>query len=141
MKVIIEREVTTAEAGAIAITAAEGGIGYWAVLDQYSPRRWCRGDDFEPVAVPEDYVFYTIVGGAEGAEGLDDLRDDCVALDVDMDLQVTPRLIARGIQLFLSGAPGFEARPFADMDDLAAMDSVEADCVIQLGVFGTLVYG
>jgi hypothetical protein len=61
---------------------------------------------------------------------------------------VTPRVIARGIERFLTGVKwtfsdqwDFEPRPFYDMDDLAAMDSDEADCVIQLGLFGRLVYG
>lgn len=149
MKLIVEREFTTAEAGDIAITAAEGGINYWAVVDQYQPSRWApwvagvsaTADNTE---VPEDFVFYTIVA-IKGTEAtLDDLRDDCVARDFNMNLNVTPLVIARGIQLFLSGQHEYAASmgtTFADMEDLAAMDSAEADFVVQLGVFGKVIFG
>lgn len=141
MKLIVEREFTTAEAGDIAITAAEGGINYWAVLDQYQWSRWCN-NDAEAREVPEDFVFYTIVDVTEG--NLDDLRDDCVARDFTMQQNVTPLVIARGIRLFLSGQHEYAKRTgtvFADMEDLAAMDSAEADFVIQLGVFGKVIFG
>jgi hypothetical protein len=149
VKVLIEREVTTAEAGDIAITAAEGGINYWATVDQYDWQRWCPNNQPDPTEVAEDFVFYTIVGIDEG-----DLEDFPEAR-----WAVTPLVIRDGIQRYLQGVRrpleeqefidgvpfngpwAFEPRPFDDMDELAAMDAAEADCVIQLGVFGTLVFG
>jgi hypothetical protein len=129
MKVTIERDLSTATCGDIAITAAEGGIGYWSVIDEYKWTRWCNpagyGNNEE---VPEDFVFYTITE-IEGASL------------INLSYDITPALIRRGIQLFLTGAGRFEGRMFDDMDDFAAMDSDEADCVIQLGCFGELVYG
>lgn len=137
VNITVTREVTTATAGDIAITAAEGGINYWAVVDRYDWARWAP--DSEPTEVPTDFVFYTIVAVTEG--DLDDLRDDCVRRDIEMDLKVTPTLIARGIERYLAGIDVFKGRPLDDMDDFAAMDAAEADCVIQLGAFGTLVFG
>lgn len=142
----VPRSLNGEQAGDIAITAAEGGIGYWALLDSYRPRLWTsRLGPNEDVA--ENFVFYTIVGVTEG--DLDDLRDECLKYDVDMDLVVTPALIARGIGLYLAGVEHynrsmgwqFQPRAFADMEEFEAMDSDEADCVIQLGAFGHLVYG
>jgi len=149
MKVKVERDLSTADCGDIAITAAEGGINYWArFVDGYDYRRWSpvtySGDgSYSPdgqgnTEVPEDFVFYTI-WSPEGT------------------FEVTPELIARGVQLVLTGIPmpeedkvahpalanvrwNFEPRAFAD-DDFAAMDADEADWVIQLGAFGKLVYG
>lgn len=137
----VPRDITTATAGDIAVTAAEGGIGYWAVIDRYDWKSWfTESSDFnEPRDVLTDYVFYTIVDLEEG--DLDDLRDDCVRRDIEMDLKVTPTLIARGIERFLQGQGNVNRRVFADMEDFAAMDSDEADIVIQLGAFGTLVFG
>jgi len=46
------------------------------------------------------------------------------------------------VELYLRGVPNnFVARAFDDMEEIAAMDSNEADCVIQLGSFGELRYG
>jgi hypothetical protein len=116
-------------AGDIAITAAEGGIGYWSVIDHYDWRGWSEPDDsLGNIDVPDCFVFYTITV-------LDGDDDGWTCFDI------TPDLIRRGIHLFLGGANNFEGRDFADMDELAAMDSDEADCVIQLGCFGELVYG
>ena len=145
----IQRVLTGAEAGDIAITAAEGGINYWAVLDQYKYERW--SPDEGNIDVPDDFVFYSIVRGREGAGWY------------RPPIKVTPALIAEGIRLFLSGVPytleeqkryskswgadhpvpvwKFEPRPFADMEEFGAMDAMEADCVIQLGAFGELVFG
>ena len=128
MKVYIERDLSTATCGDIAITAAEGGIGYWSVIDSYQWRRWLADplDDSKGSAeVPEDFVFYTVREEAEDRGWFD----------------ITPRLIRRGIQLFLTGTGDFEGRPFDDMEDWSCMDSDEADCVIQLGCFGEVVYG
>ena len=117
-------------AGDIAITAAEGGIGYWAVIDSYEWERWSQPDDsLGNIIVADDFVFFTI--GSVFVDG----EEPFVAVDI------TPSLIERGIRLFLAGAPSFERRNFADITDLGAMDADEADAVIQLGVFGELVYG
>lgn len=132
MKIVVERELTTAEAGDIAITAAEGGINYWAAAHSYDSRRWAPDVMVGSIEVPEDFVFYTLTGDTEGEP-------------FNPPIEVTPRLICRGIQRYLSGTPGVigwpEGRTFNDMDDLAAMDADEADVVIQLGAFGELVYG
>lgn len=135
------RHVLTGEdAGDIAITAAEGGINYWATVDQYQWTRWQDIWTGDPKPISDGFVFYTIAGIVEA--DLDDLRDICLQYDHDMELAVTPRLIARGIAKYLQGVPGnFEGRTFADMDDFGAMDAAEADCVIQLGAFGHLVFG
>lgn len=143
MKIQVTRELTTAEAGDIAITAAEGGIGYWAVIDSYDWTRWSgnldwthpENDTLDNRDVPEDFVFYTI-----REVGFED--------DASTQHDITPHLIARGVQLYLTGAPRGShgvawpaGRVFDDMDDLAVMDAAEADVVIQLGCFGELVFG
>lgn len=131
MKVVVEREVSTATTGDIAVTAAEGGTGYWGRMDDYRWTRWMTPDTFECVEVPVDFVFYVI---------REDPDDDGTYSGKPMN--VTPWVIRNGIQRYLSGVPGnVEARQFADMDDFGAMDAGEADCVVQLGLFGELRYG
>jgi hypothetical protein len=123
--------VNTKTAGDIAITAAEGGIGYWSVIDEYKPSRWTVSEGYYSanLKVSRDFVFYTV-------------REDAGnGLLTDPGLVVTPKVIQRGVDLFLAGVPdNFEARFFADRD-LSMMDAAEADSVVQLGLFGKLVYG
>lgn len=122
-------------AGDIAITAAEGGIGYWAVIDHYDWKRWTEPSEYvgDSIKVADDFVFYNIVD-------LDAPADDPVR--AFLPIVVTPALLLRGITLYLNGVKdNFQARPFDDMEDLAAMDAAEADCVVQLGAFGRLIYG
>lgn len=115
-------------AGSIAITAAEGGIGYWSVIiGRYEYQRWSPDGLPENINVADTFVFYTIAD----SEDPDGER-----------WQVTPAVIRKGIELFLAGVPGnFERRQFDDPFELDMMDSAEADSVIQLGLFGKLVYG
>jgi hypothetical protein len=130
--------VNTRTAGDIAITAAEGGIGYWSQIKEYNPSRWTDGASLYTSRVPRNFVFYV----------LGEYDEDTGFYDYSKPLAVTPEVIQRGVNLFMNGTQGptkrgvqFIGRPFADMSDLSAMDADEADCVIQLGLFGELVYG
>ena len=125
------------DCGDVAITAMEGGIGYWAQAEEYDWKRWApdylhesyiKGEvQSANIDVPDDFVFYTI---------RDEENPEAAPIDV------TPELIRQGVELFLRGVPNnFVARAFADMTEIGAMDANEADCVIQLGAFGELVYG
>lgn len=105
---------STRECGDLAITAAEGGIGYWAVIDTYRPSRW------DALEVADDFVFYSIVDGDREFEAI----------------HVTPALILRGVRL-MTGAGWL--RIDADME-LGELDAAEADAIIQYGAFGELVY-
>lgn len=140
MKINVQRELTTAECGDIAITAAEGGIGYWGQIDEYDYRRWAPDAIGGPIEVPEDFVFYVVR----------DMDDPIVGINV------TPRLIALGVQRYLRGTDWLDVtgdprerngmdwpagQTFDDMEDFSCMDSDEADVVIQLGAFGELVFG
>lgn len=114
--------VSVKTAAAIAITAAEGGIGYWSQIDHYdwkkieaSKNRW------------ETFFNLHVINDDE-----DGYEKDGRAIDAE--------LIQRGVDLFLTGVPNnFEGRCFSD--DLDCIDSAEADCVIQLGLFGKLIFG
>ncbi len=133
--------LTGSDCGDVAVTAAEGGIGYWSQIETYDFKRWQPDHLYNAyiknevrsvnIDVPDDFVFYTIRE--------DDEDDDTYTGEA---IDVTPELIRRGVELFLRGVPNnFVARAFDDMTEIAAMDANEADCVIQLGAFGELRYG
>lgn len=127
MELTTKTTLTTSQAGDIAITAAEGGINYWAVVDEYDWTRWAEeADHYGSREVPEDFVFYAIV----------DLREGDVDADLGLPVAITPRLIGTGIERFLG-----MGRSFADPDGYEYMDAEEADVVIQLGAFGKVVFG
>lgn len=119
--------LTGAEAGDIAITAAEGGIGYWAQANTYQPSRWSPSTGVN-IDVDPDFVFYTI--------------RDVVEHDGE-EWKITPALIATGLAMVVAeGGPLAADIIDGDRDDLTArIDATAADVIIQYGVFGTLVYG
>ena len=143
---VVRREDTIgylsgSDCGDVAITAAEGGIGYWSQILVYDWKRWSpdhlnnayiKGEvESSNINVPDDFVFYTIEYENPNDNDPPLLRTD-----------ITPELIRNGVELFLRGVPNnFVARAFDDMEEIAAMDASEADCVIQLGTFGELVFG
>ena len=108
--------VSNIELGDLAITAAEGGIGYWAQLDSYRPSRW---DDKS--ALPDDFVFYTLRPDEYG-DGT--FTGEPVA--------ITAALLRRG----LAKLPAALHEP----DGPGYLDAAAADVVVQLGVFGELTY-
>lgn len=108
-------EVSTAALGDVAITAAEGGIGHWAVIDEYRPSRW------DGIEVDEDdFVFYTIE--YENPENDSPPR---------LTTAITPRVLAEGL--------GYVLRQ-RHIEDVSEVDAVEADEIVQYGVFGELVF-
>lgn len=120
-------DLTGADCGSIATTAAEGGIGYWSVIESYDFMRWSNEDGY-PLDVDTEFVFYTIHEY--------DLDDPEYSRPAKAGHDITPAVIRRGVQQWLD-----EGRRFDDMSDLAAMDADEADCVIQYGLFGEVIYG
>ena len=115
-------------AGAIAITAAEGGINYWAeavppVLYQWT--RWQGEDPLGPhvsADVDDNFVFYTIRDKEE-----DPPRKV---------YSVTPLVIAMGL-----GIASAQGRVHLIADTLEEMDADLADVIIQLGLFKEVRYG
>jgi hypothetical protein len=143
MKVEIP-DLTGAECGDIAITAAEGGIGYWSQLDSYDWQRWAA--DTNPNGmnkeVADDFVFYTI----RDDPGLGfAVQDDGTYKGAPVD--VTPTLIRLGFER-MSQAPADKGGwPFARLlaiareDWTGEIDADIADAIIQFGVFGEIRYG
>lgn len=116
--------------GALLTTAIEGGVNYWAQVVEY---KW---DCDEPYAVLVD---------CEEAE-----EDEPERLLVDLDV------IARGINKIASGEVGFYNmgyegdsntrmlvlnRTNGTDDRLGDYDALDADAVVQAGLFGEIVFG
>lgn len=105
----------------ICVTALEGGIGYWACLDN-------SGDDWKakPKGVPTSVWFWKLL--KDGKEiYFTDAEDDDVEFFIDISLLFEG--IAKAIELeYWDG----------DMD---SMDAEVADMIFQHAIFGEVVYG
>lgn len=127
-------DLTGAECGDIAITAAEGGIGYWSVItSDYDYKRWSPDDGLANIDVADDFVFYTI--RESGASSRSDRYHD-----------ITPTLIRLGFERGLAlPADGFgwmfqRLLSISREDWTGEIDSEVANVIIQLGAFGEVRY-
>lgn len=126
-------DLTAQECGFIAITAAEGGIGYWSVIDKYEFERWYPDGSDEPKDVPDDFVYYTIRYENPNGPGQGVTR-------------VTPALIRKGFERGCAAPSDEGGWLFTSVlkeprEDWAAIDAIGADATIQFGIFGELVFG
>jgi hypothetical protein len=120
------------ECGDIAITAAEGGISYWARIDDYDWKRWSHEDSsMDNIEVADDFVFYTI-------EYENPSTYDPPTLSAD----VTPRTFRMGFQLALDLKYEIITRLLSiDRDDWTGeIDADAADVIVQLGVLGKVEF-
>ena len=105
-------------------TALEGGIGYWSVCTQY---RWSLPDGEDDL----DGFFATV----EETE-----TDDAPTHRIDA------ACILRGLLFFAQPGKGYGhvrrvARAVLMGDEDVDYDAEDADCIVQAGLFGEVVYG
>lgn len=136
-------EVTDEFLQDVMITACEGGIGYWS---QLWPKN--EGDKCYDYDRPWQYI-------QEFDEDNDD-DYDLVAVMLGIDPKpgftgpghvIDHDVIKRGISTILSGSVSIsrdiakDIRIAADEIDAGYIDTEAADCIVQVGLFGKIVYG
>jgi hypothetical protein len=118
-------------------TALEGGIGYWSECEAY---HWMIGppaDDVERPSEPDLAGFYARI------------RE----IDYDLDMEI-PRTINRDVMLRgfsrastppwrdrINWSSGEKPPLIIDGDTDWDFDAGDADCIVQLGLFGEVIYG
>ena len=117
--------LTDKECGDVAITAAEGGIGYWCRIDSYDYHRWWDVEGGSHKSLPAGFVFYTV---------REDPDDD--GSYKGKPINVTAALLRRGYRLFVEGG-----RRLEDTGGPSYADADEADVIMQFGCLGEIVYG
>lgn len=139
-------DLTGAECGDIAITAAEGGIGYWSQIETYDWSRWSPESQHQHyingeapssnLQVPDDFVFYTI----------HEMDDDEMGYKPD-GIDITAALIKQGFERCLAadkdkGGWAVQGLLSHEREDWTGeIDSEIADNIIQFGVFGEIKWG
>lgn len=111
------------------VTALEGGIGYWAVLDN-TGERWENAPVDEPVSITAAKIL--MENGCvrfEDAEG----EDESWVLTISKLMDGIHKYVERGMDEYnvFSGN-----RP-----DMCNCDAEVADAIIQLALFGDIVFG
>jgi hypothetical protein len=113
-------------------TALEGGIGYWSECSQY---HWSN-ESHDGRVVREDHKgFYAVITESEEDDG-------------DHEHTINREVMARGYRhatsaewrnklAWSSAKPPLVVGPDTDWD----YDASDADMIVQLGLFGTVVYG
>lgn len=116
----------------VAITAAEGGIGYWSVLTKYKWSATNSLDDMLPFPVMR----------IEPSEDPEDFKA----------CNITKRTIQKGIALIgnpdvtddeLQLAPTYRRQIIgaSKLNDACNIDAELADHIVQAGLFGKVIYG
>lgn len=120
---ILDLELSDKEVVNIYTTAMEGGIGYWAIADEY---KWMYlYEDWNNDIVKEldpDQVLVVLSDTEET-----DFKDE----------ELTPAKIRAGAKLLIEKYPHL----YQILDDEFHVDANGADAIVQLGLFGEIVYG
>ena len=121
------------------VAALEGGIGYWACLDNSSATFWEAPDD-EPVAITATKI---LLGGG----GLTFLDEEERQMDKGKrgfkpakEYVLTLKKLMSGIEKYLNTQDGFDKITYGSLD-LAYVDADAADIIIQLALFGEVMFG
>lgn len=123
----------------VMITALEGGVGYWSVADHIErhpdDRLWYQS-----------FVLYCSDGGIDPVECGHDESDGVCA-----GHRVTPDLVVRGLSKAVTAGPNedigwhYNRRSHVIVanreNEGGDIDADDADCIVQLGIFGRVIYG
>jgi hypothetical protein len=120
---ILDIELSDKEVVDIYTTALEGGIGYWAIADEYKWQYLYEDWENDIVHPLEPDQVLVVLSDTED----DDFKDE----------QLTPAKIRAGVKLLIEKYPHM----YQILDDQFHVDADGADAVVQLGLFGEIVYG
>jgi hypothetical protein len=129
--------LTNEDAADIVHGAVEGGTNYWAEVKDYKWSTWYKDPESTLSSIredlPEDFVFVNI-------------REDAEQLDLDEEpkwVGLTKENLERGVIGLIEKYPhlihGVSNRGEGDVE--FDFDATSCDVIVQLAVFGEVVYG
>lgn len=127
-----EYELTDEDIEDIMVTALDGGIGYWACLDNTTSEFADQGDEY----VETHAAKILMRGGTLCFIDDEEWRD---GNEVRYELTMDKLLL--GIRKYIEEYNRYDAFGAHGEIDLCELDAMEADLIIQLAVFGEVVYG
>ena len=120
---ILDIELNDLEVVNIYTTAMEGGIGYWAIANEYKWMYLYEDWNNDIVNELDDDQVLVLLSDTED----DDFKD----------VELTPAKIRAGVKLLIEKYPHM----YQILDSGFHVDADGADAVVQLGLFGEIVYG
>ena len=120
---ILDLELSDKEIVNIYTTALEGGIGYWAVCDEYRWQYLYEDYDNDIVKPLDPDQVLVVLSDTEET----DFKDE----------ELTPAKIRTGTKLLIEKFPHL----YQILDNEFHVDADGADAIVQLGLFGEVVYG
>lgn len=117
------------------VTALEGGINYWAGVDEYSI--WLK-DDAGTTSLPhkEDLTgFFAVIVDAE------DENESLVRVDNDTVFRGLVACATKDVKHIGSHARNVARSLLFSTSDDVDFDACDADQILQVGLFGEVVYG
>lgn len=130
IKVDMEVKVTAEDISDLMVTALEGGIGYWAQLDN-------SGDEWKKANRPEGECISETAGRLllEGktVRLIDEEEEETHELTLD-------KLLKGIAKWFMDGNDNYGVIAAGELD-MCQCDSDCADGIIQTAIFGEIVYG
>ena len=121
---ILDLELSDKEVVSIYTTAMEGGIGYWAIANEYKWLYLYEDWENDIVHTLEPDQVLVVLSDTEET----DFKDE----------ELTPAKIRAGVKLLIEKYP--HLYQILDGDEFH-VDANGADAVVQLGLFGEVVYG
>lgn len=121
---ILDLELSDKEVVSIYTTAMEGGIGYWAIANEYKWMYLYEDWNNDIVKELDDDQVLVLLSDTED----DDFKD----------VELTPAKIRAGVKLLIEKYP--HMYQILDGDEFN-VDADGADAIVQLGLFGEIVYG
>lgn len=140
--------------------ALEGGVGYWSIADDIE--RSGTPEQRKDIHFDWNYERYTLFcfDGDQDPETWEKLPGECglstkeKPIDECEGHKVDPEIIAKGLGLMNQAQAKDEENPIGwhysqrkhvilanRENDAIDVDSGNADCIVQLGVFGKVIYG
>ena len=123
-----EFKLTEEDIEDIVITALNGGIGYWACLDNTQPEFADQGDE-----CTDAWTAKILLNG--GKVSLIDEEDD------ETVYTLTLEKLLNGIKKFVEDGMDAYGAFCPNHVDLCNIDTDVADSIVQLGIFDELVFG
>lgn len=117
-KITVQIEITDQEIDDVLVTALEGGINYWADSADV------KDDDYK---------------GGEWASEVVSRGGTLIIQEVDEEetVELTKDKMLAGIALFIEEFPEM----YGSVEELGYLDASGADIIVQLALFGDVVYG
>ena len=136
IKYVTERELTMDDMEDILTTAFEGGINYWAMLDNTTPEWEKAREQVRERKEPKESIFYSEVALQVLLNG-DSIKFEDAEEEEDSDNWLL------NLENFKKGCTLYEQDRGSLTKKLeeCSFDAEEADCLIQYAMFGEVVFG